>query len=588
MRRLALLVSMFALAACDPSFQAGRTVPETPPAWTPPPMAEGEAQQGGEAHGGAPGLDKTIADLKAKIAADTTNKDLESRKELAELYVEQGNLDKAAELLAQAEVIAPKDADLKVRRANVLLSRKDQGAAKAEIEAAAKLAPDSEGVLRAWGGYYLLSEDLDKAVAARKKLLAKYPDIDDAETIELWNFYLTRIPKLKADGKVKEFFDLLALASKAQESGHDAEAVEGFKKAVAIVPDDPTLWVGIGQSERRLGKKEEAMAHFKKALAIDRSSSKAKIAMARALAEDGDTKGSLALLADWQKTDPRRAKHHEVASIIARLEKGGPFDTAPQGSHGTTTAGAAGTVSGTVTIAPELAAKIPAGAGLLIFARSGAGGGPPLAVHRDVAGNFPLSFSLSQADSMTGAPFQGNVYLTARIKVSSGGPGSGPGDMESSLTDPVPVGTGGVELRIDSVVQADGSKQRVGGGGGVAVATAPPTPPVAAAHGSTIRGRISVSPALQERLKGFSGTARLFVFARSSPAGGMPLAVSVFSPVPSFPATFELSQDNVMMPGTPFEGQLWITARVDGAGTASASPGDLEGTSKAPVAVGTD
>src|SRR2546428_224337 len=183
MRRVVLLLPLaaFALAACDPNFQAGPRARDMPPAWTPPPGQGDESPHGG----GASGMERVIATLKAKIAADTKNEDLGSRRQLAAIYDEQGEWVKAGGILQEAEAIAPKDLDLKVRRADVLMKLKDQGAAKVEIEEAAKLDPNAEGVLRAWGSYYLMTEELEKAISARRRLLAKYPDLEDAETIEL-------------------------------------------------------------------------------------------------------------------------------------------------------------------------------------------------------------------------------------------------------------------------------------------------------------------------------------------------------------------------------------------------------------------
>jgi hypothetical protein len=55
---------------------------------------------------------------------------------------------------------------------------------------------------------------------------------------------------------------------------------------------------------------------------------------------------------------------------------------------------------------------------------------------------------------------------------------------------------------------------------------------------------------------------------------------------PTFPLSFRLSQEHVMMPGVKLEGNVRLVARVDADGSAGpAKPGDLEG-QLASVAVG--
>ncbi len=101
-------------------------------------------------------------------------------------------------------------------------------------------------------------------------------------------------------------------------------------------------------------------------------------------------------------------------------------------------------------------------------------------------------------------------------------------------------------------------------------------------EGATISGLITVAPELQARLQ---PTDVLFVIARKDV--GPPLAVKKL-PNPSFPAAYALSANDVMFPGTPFQGEVRVIARVDRDGNAGpAQPGDLEGAAvKIPARVG--
>jgi cytochrome c-type biogenesis protein CcmH len=101
-------------------------------------------------------------------------------------------------------------------------------------------------------------------------------------------------------------------------------------------------------------------------------------------------------------------------------------------------------------------------------------------------------------------------------------------------------------------------------------------------EGAAITGLISVAPELQAKLL---PTDVLFVIARKDV--GPPLAVKKI-PNPSFPLPYALTADDVMFPGTPFQGEVRVLARVDRDGNAGPSqPGDLEGTAvKIPSRVG--
>jgi hypothetical protein len=84
----------------------------------------------------------------------------------------------------------------------------------------------------------------------------------------------------------------------------------------------------------------------------------------------------------------------------------------------------------------------------------------------------------------------------------------------------------------------------------------------------SISGRVTLAKGLAlDKVK--QGT--LFIFAKkagtATTAGTPPLAV-LRLPQPQFPVEFSLSEQNAMMPGTPFEGPFVITARFSPSGDA--------------------
>ena len=107
----------------------------------------------------------------------------------------------------------------------------------------------------------------------------------------------------------------------------------------------------------------------------------------------------------------------------------------------------------------------------------------------------------------------------------------------------------------------------------------------ATSTGQTISGKITIDPKLKDKI---DPQAALFIIARPAAAtGGPPLAVKKIDK-PTFPLTYALSQENVMMQGTPFTGKINITVRLDKDGNPTTrGAGDLTGEyKKNPVEVG--
>ena len=111
-------------------------------------------------------------------------------------------------------------------------------------------------------------------------------------------------------------------------------------------------------------------------------------------------------------------------------------------------------IRGTVELAAELASEAPAGSVLFIMARSGtAVGGPPLAVARIPDPRFPLEFEIGPGQMMSAdAKFEGEFTLTARLDLDGNAMSRLPGDLEGTVSGPVPAGSQAVVLVLDSRV----------------------------------------------------------------------------------------------------------------------------------------
>ncbi|RYF41224.1 MAG: c-type cytochrome biogenesis protein CcmI [Comamonadaceae bacterium] len=133
----------------------------------------------------------------------------------------------------------------------------------------------------------------------------------------------------------------------------------------------------------------------------------------------------------------------ERSLAAARGGNGGA--DAPQALAGTR-------ISGTVNLAPALAARVAPGDTVYIFARAAQGGRMPLAIVRRQAAEFPIAFTLD--DSMAMSPEmrlsgQAQVVLGARVS-RSGQALPQTGDLVGQ-SGPLAVGATGVRLTIDSI-----------------------------------------------------------------------------------------------------------------------------------------
>src|SRR6185312_10638592 len=117
------------------------------------------------------------------------------------------------------------------------------------------------------------------------------------------------------------------------------------------------------------------------------------------------------------------------AAQLAGVPAPAPDPSAPPVAQSTGTG--AGEVSGTVSVDAKLAARVPAGATLFIYAKAADAPGPPLAVLRQATGAWPISFRLD--DTLAMLPSRklsqfDRVIVEARIS-RSGQATPAPGDL---------------------------------------------------------------------------------------------------------------------------------------------------------------
>jgi len=119
---------------------------------------------------------------------------------------------------------------------------------------------------------------------------------------------------------------------------------------------------------------------------------------------------------------------------------------------GSSTKGEPGKVSGTITVAPEIATKLKPTDVLYIIARREQVG-PPTAVKRVVQPKFPLTYTLGPEDAMMpgmgGFDPDTNITIAARIS-RTGNATPSAGDLEGVFEkNPAHPGDGGIDVKID-------------------------------------------------------------------------------------------------------------------------------------------
>lgn len=286
--------------------------------------------------------------------------------------------------------------------------------------------------------------------------------------------------RLKTNPQDAEGWVMLARAY--QITGRIPESVAAFEKASALRPDDANLIAGHADALAMVqgslsGKPFELIV---KALKIDPNNQTALALAATAAMENGQFDESIAL---WRRlaaaVEPGSRDRQAVDQAIEQVQQvalargvklaegnagaaatgaGTSATPAPQAAAAPAKSGApaatTASISGEVTLAPELMRQAKPDEAVFIFARAVDGPPLPLAVIRTTVKELPLRFTLD--DSMSMAPtaklsMHKQVVVSARVS-RSGQAMPQPGDLIGTV-QPVAIGSTGVQVRIADVVR---------------------------------------------------------------------------------------------------------------------------------------
>jgi cytochrome c-type biogenesis protein CcmH len=272
--------------------------------------------------------------------------------------------------------------------------------------------------------------------------------------------------KMKANPDDAQGWVMLARAY--QITGRMPESIAAFEKASALRPDDANLLAGHADALAMVqgslsGKPFELIV---KALKLDPKNQTALALAATAAMENGQFAESIAL---WRRlaavVEPGSADRAAVDQAIEQvrqvaLAKGVTLADAPPVAAGAGSTQAKGpavagaSISGEVTLAPELMRQAKPDEAVFIFARAVDGPPLPLAVVRATVKDLPIRFTLDDSTSMAPTAklsMHKQVVVSARVS-RSGQAMPQPGDLVGSV-QPVTVGSTGVQVRIADVVR---------------------------------------------------------------------------------------------------------------------------------------
>lgn len=265
------------------------------------------------------------------------------------------------------------------------------------------------------------------------------------------------------------------LARSLSSLGRFKESAEAYERLAKLTPGDPQVLadyadiLAMAQGKRLAGKPE---ALIRQALEIDPKHPKALALAASAAADAGDLPASLQYwqrLADSLPPDSEDAR--DVGQIIAQLREQaqGAGVKLPPPKEAPAVAAAAGapqsapkapasaapgqSVSGSVAIAPDIAARLSGGETVFILARAEGGPRTPLAVIKANARELPMKFALDDSQAMApGVNISSASAVRIEARVSRSGnviPQSG--DLVGTSV-PVKPGSRDVKIVVDKVV----------------------------------------------------------------------------------------------------------------------------------------
>ncbi len=247
------------------------------------------------------------------------------------------------------------------------------------------------------------------------------------------------------------------LARTYVELGRTSDAVPAYEKAVKIIPNDAQLLadyadaLAVSNGYNLAGKPTELV---NQALKLDPHHIKSLLLAAAAATNRKDYKQAIVY---WQKLQKELPADSDIApKVKASLDEVYRLAgvKAPATAESAAPAEAAQGVSGTVKLAPALAANIDPAATVFVYARAAQGASMPLAIERITVKDLPYTYHLDDSKGLMPAnklSQAGEVVIVARIsKTGDAKPQAGDLQGTSSAVKP---NSGKVDVEINELLK---------------------------------------------------------------------------------------------------------------------------------------
>ncbi len=215
------------------------------------------------------------------------------------------------------------------------------------------------------------------------------------------------------------------------------EAFDQGKEILERQPDDPDGLYLQGVVRLTMGQWQIAEELLGRALASDPAHIDSLTAAGIIRLRLGDYEQAIAL---WQRGSEALGGSHPMLDRLVTLAREGRspeeilgMPAPPEAAELAAPAAPAAPAPDAITVSIDLApgAQPTPGATLFVALR-GPGGGPPSAVKRINGPSFPLTVTLSQADSMMGAPLPPSGTVSVRLDADGSASTQQPGDLAAS------------------------------------------------------------------------------------------------------------------------------------------------------------
>jgi len=291
------------------------------------------------------------------------------------------------------------------------------------------------------------------AIASTSTISTDSPDpVTDQQVLQLVEQVAQRVKERPDDATG---WALLARAYSAM--GRQTEAIPAFQKALSLAPKDATLMADFADALAAQNNGQfnaEALALVEQALTLEPGNIKALALAGSAAYDRRDFATAVRLWSQIESALPADSPMlPQLRASIAQARQLGDVPAAAAAPAPAALSSAA-SVSGRVTLAPELLARTSPGDTVFIVARAAEGPRMPLAVLRKRVSDLPLDFKLD--DSMAMAPNakisdHPKVVVSARIS-KSGEAAPKEGDLAGQSAAVAP-GTSSVAVQITDVVK---------------------------------------------------------------------------------------------------------------------------------------